>query len=332
MGDILTTGLGIGSGLIEGAANTIFGGIQQRRTAEIQKKQNKEMMDYQQQKQLEMWAKTGYGPQVQQMKNAGINPALLYGMSGGGASTIGAAIPNTNVGSGEGHAPINQGIAMALQSKQQAELLQAQKENIEADTRNKQVEATKKEGVDTKEAETRIDLNVQELTNKKAQQYLTQSETAINELTKQFLEGTLEDRIKDVEYTVSRSLRLLQLADNEQKMAAETYEDRKRKIVNEGIKSSLENALIKTQTGKTAVETLAIQEQIRQGWTKIEQEATKIQQEWGKMSQEQRKIAIHNFEAQIKASYPTLWQIPGHIITGVEGMLNRAFGENTISK
>ena len=34
--------------------------------------------------QMDMWNKTNYGAQMRHMKDAGLNPGLMYGMGGGG--------------------------------------------------------------------------------------------------------------------------------------------------------------------------------------------------------------------------------------------------------
>ncbi len=39
--------------------------------------------------QMDMWNKTNYGAQLEHMKDAGLNPALMYGMGGGGGTTTG---------------------------------------------------------------------------------------------------------------------------------------------------------------------------------------------------------------------------------------------------
>lgn len=97
-----------------------------------------QMTDYNMEKQLQMWKDTSYGAQKEQMKMAGINPALMYGMGGGGGQTTGQA--NGNVSSG--NAPTGgQEMAQAMGITSQAaqlSLLEAQRKNIEADTANKQ--------------------------------------------------------------------------------------------------------------------------------------------------------------------------------------------------
>lgn len=144
--------IGIGSGLIEAFTGYEMG----RNNANRQYRQTKKLMDYQNLKAMEMWHNTGYGPQVEQMRKAGINPALMYGMGGGGAQTTGstggsaAQAPTPNV-------DLNMGTMMGLQM--QRELLEAQKKVLEADARLKNTDADMKAGVGTEEAKSRIDLN-----------------------------------------------------------------------------------------------------------------------------------------------------------------------------
>ena len=85
----------------------------------------------------EMWEKTNYSAQKEQMKKAGLNPALMYGMSGGGGVTTG---PSNATAEGQAG---NTNIGMGIQAVAQLELLKAQKENIEADTEAKKVGAQK---------------------------------------------------------------------------------------------------------------------------------------------------------------------------------------------
>lgn len=73
-----------------GIMGIALGGIFNKRAVRQQRRMNelqKEMTDYNMQKQLELWEKTGYGAQKEQLKEAGMNPALMYGMGGGGGQT-----------------------------------------------------------------------------------------------------------------------------------------------------------------------------------------------------------------------------------------------------
>ena len=108
---------------------------------------NKDMYNYQMNKQLEMWENTNYSAQVEQLKKAGLNPALLYGKGGGMGATTGSASAG-NMQSHAGSDTDRMGITLQRVSQgMNMALLASQKANMDADTRLKNAEATKKEGV-----------------------------------------------------------------------------------------------------------------------------------------------------------------------------------------
>ena len=83
--------------------------------------------------QMDMWNKTNYGAQLQHMKDAGLNPALMYGMGGGGGTTAGSQGGGS---AAKGSAQKQMGIE-GLMAAAQTELINAQKRNVDADTKNK---------------------------------------------------------------------------------------------------------------------------------------------------------------------------------------------------
>lgn len=100
--------------------------------------------------QMDMWNKTNYGAQMAHLKSAGLNPALMYGMSGGGGTTAGSQsggsaasgqAPNVNETQGIGGAAM-----MGMQQMAQIKLLEAQ-------TTKANAEAKKIGGIDTGVAE-----------------------------------------------------------------------------------------------------------------------------------------------------------------------------------
>lgn len=107
---------------------------QQGKLMDMQIEGERRLMELQNQYQLEMWEKTGYGAQKDQMKRAGLNPALMYGMGGGGGQTVGGGMPS--VGAGTAHDPNTRGAINGMGILQGA-MLAAQIENIKADTKNK---------------------------------------------------------------------------------------------------------------------------------------------------------------------------------------------------
>lgn len=97
----------------------------------LQAGMNKDAADYSQQLAKDMWNYTGYANQVKQMKEANINPALMYGGGGGGGQS-------TSGGSQQGVTALQpMGLQIALQAKQQAaqtELTLAQANKLKQDT------------------------------------------------------------------------------------------------------------------------------------------------------------------------------------------------------
>uniref|UniRef100_A0AAU8AVX8 DNA pilot protein n=1 Tax=Dulem virus 224 TaxID=3145701 RepID=A0AAU8AVX8_9VIRU len=148
---------------IAGMGNRILGQtlgvIQGQITRQQQKQDTKEIMglqaqynrqaaEYSQKLQKEMWDYTNAENQIEHLKNAGLNPALMYGQSGAGGMGITGNAQQQGV-----QAHNSEAVMMGLQ----AQSIMASTENQAADARLKNVQADKLEGVDTKEAEKRID-------------------------------------------------------------------------------------------------------------------------------------------------------------------------------
>ncbi len=96
-------GIGIGTGLLEGAINQATNQQQyqqEQNLMSIQHGNQKELNQQGHDLQFKMWQKTNYPEQVRMMKAAGLNPALMYkgagpggttGSQGGGAASKGNA-------------------------------------------------------------------------------------------------------------------------------------------------------------------------------------------------------------------------------------------------
>lgn len=158
------TGQNIANGILGiglGAINDKRQRKQQEKLTKIQSDANKDLARYSSDLQYDMWQKTNYKAQMAELNKAGLNPGLLYGMSGGGGVTTGSA----NAGSAAGAAAAgstNEAMGMMLMDAQrkvletQAELNKAKADkttgadtaNINADTENKIIQsALNKEGL-----------------------------------------------------------------------------------------------------------------------------------------------------------------------------------------
>lgn len=180
-------------GLVGGAASTILGMAmgrqnakdadrrqinQQRELNRLGAETSKDLTDYNYAKQLQMWKDTSYGAQKEQMELAGLNPALMYGMGGGGGQSVGSGSGASAGGSQAANSAQTSQAAtgaqgMGLQIASQIALMGAQKENIEADTEKKKVEAAKTAGVDTANVEANTGLLNTTNNLKKIEEYVS---------------------------------------------------------------------------------------------------------------------------------------------------------------
>ena len=141
-----------------GAIGGLVGKIGQKKREQRQMGYQKELMDIQQKNQMslneqgrdlsmDIWNKTNYGPQMEKMKGAGLNPALMYGSAGAGGSTS----VSSGGGAGGGSAPNVENMPMDISAigrystlKEEKALLREQAKNVKADTdlKGKQVGKT----------------------------------------------------------------------------------------------------------------------------------------------------------------------------------------------
>ncbi len=151
----LSSGIG---GAVTGLVGGIFGSGKRAQEKQFQKELEK--MKYQQQLNqqqakfnqelaLEMWRKTNYGAQIEEMKRNGLNPALIYGQSGQGGTTTGA-------GQAEG---VSMGTSAAVGMGLNAQMQMAQINALNAQAKKSDAEAEKTSGVDTELSKSLTNLN-----------------------------------------------------------------------------------------------------------------------------------------------------------------------------
>lgn len=134
-----------------------FMGIQHQNNLELmqQQFQNQTGLNVQgHQLQYQMWLKTNYPGQVEQLKKAGLNPALLYGKGGGSGATTGSQGGGSAAGGSAGLGMAAKAPGFELYGAQ-ADLMKAQAEDLRS-------QIGKRDGVDTGEAESRKALNEQQ--------------------------------------------------------------------------------------------------------------------------------------------------------------------------
>lgn len=220
--------VGAGLGMLSGAMNDARQVEQQERLMGIQLKGQKEMGEYNRKQAMRMWEDTNFRAQKEQLKKAGLNPGLLYGGGGGGGATTSVAPGSVGGASAAG----NSGEAMAgLGMGMQLELLRAQKENIEADTKNKEAGAYQStaqgdliNGPGIQKVREEISNIAQERKNLIAEEAFTKVKTDVEGIRRYVSNETKADEIKQIKaYAVGEALRntLTEVKSAEAKQAIE---------------------------------------------------------------------------------------------------------------
>lgn len=255
-------------GLALGAANDSRQRKQQDRLNKDQHEWDKKMTDYTFAKQLQMWKDTNYGAQIEEMGKAGLNPALMYGMSGGGATTTGGGASSSR----GANAPVGGGeAAMGIQAGMQTAMMEAQIKLAESQANKNNVEAGKIGGVDTVEAETRIKSLTAGITNTEAITALTKVETTLKQLDTVFQGESLEDRLDQVKWTAKRAQTELDNAQNTTYINKATRDEQIKTVQVNLIGAVLRNALTQQQTAESKQRVVQMSESIYQEWEKIAQ-------------------------------------------------------------
>ena len=165
--DTKNIGMGIASGFLGG----LFGMNSQEQQMEnqeylmgLQHKYNEQSAEAAQKRAYEMWEKTNYAAQIEQMKKANLSPALMYGQAGAGGGTVSGA-------QGQGTSqPTDRSIEMKLKGQEmglQLANLASQIKLNESQANKNNAEANKTAGVDTELAKTSIENLISQTKNEK---------------------------------------------------------------------------------------------------------------------------------------------------------------------
>lgn len=245
-----TSGLiGAGMGLLLQKSNDRRQIQQQQKLTEMQLNANKSMARYNNELQLQMWHDTNYKPQVEELRKAGLNPGLLYGMGGAGGATTGN--PGGSGVSGAAAPAGGQEIMGMMMNKAQIELIKAQTANIQADTVNKP-----KTGLNIEASTASL---TQGIENQKAIEALTKIETQIKEIEFDWKPEIQQATLEKMNYEIM-------LLWNEKEISEQTLTDKIQLVKAQTTNAWLTGAAIKQgiQVDKARINQMT--QEILQGW------------------------------------------------------------------
>lgn len=273
-----------------GAASALQSGSNQsynEEQAQLRQAQiNKEQAKYSQGLAMEYWDYTNWENQVDHLKKAGLNPALMYAKGGAGGQTGGGQAQGVGLSPSNQEAVKAQQIGMALQLAQ----LKSQIEVNESVAKKNTAEAEKTAGVDTEAAKIGIKLSeAQVLSERERKNVLyweaevAQSESVLKEAlanTEQFNLQKVQWDIRMVEKGYEELSERVAMLKRENKIGDATaemqIEQYKANLVDTWAGAMLKMA--QTETQKEEVK--AIAERLKQKDYELDQKDTEIIQRW----------------------------------------------------
>lgn len=247
----------------------IIGMVGQRQREKRAMNNQKELMDIQHRNQQRlnqqgfdlqkrMWDETNYEAQMEHIKNAGLNPALMYGMSGGGGTTTGSQGGGSATG---GQAPAPQ--QMPTMDIQQSLMMKAQLDLMRAQANKTKAEADKISGIDTAEAQTRIESLTQGISNQKAVEALTRAQTELADIDRLIKDSTSQNVIHEIIAKSEKAMQDAEIAGFQKDVDQATIDDKIEIIKQNAIGAALINTLNRLGVSKVKAETANIGEQTR---------------------------------------------------------------------
>lgn len=239
---------------------------QQQKLTDMQAKANQEAADRNQERMFDMWNKTNYGAQKAHMEAAGLNPALMYGMSGGGGTTTGGGSGESGVGGGQAanaaaSMGATSGMGMALG---QAALMAAQVKATEAQAKKTEAETAKISGIDTAVGE--------------AQAGMLDVSKRIAEIQLKVAGQTTEAQIRTIEEGAAKMLAEAVQAQQRQVITEETLEEQIQKIKTESIGAMIDNEVKRSGVQVNEARIQEIANSIQQRWKDLQLQGKSIEQ------------------------------------------------------
>lgn len=282
--------LGIATGGIGTAVNAglglVFGDKADKKAKERQFEQQKKLQELQLKGQKElntqgfdlskrMWDETNYGAQLGHMKDAGLSPGLMYGQAGAGGSTQSGSGGSVTGGSASSDMS---GVGMGLQLA----MMNAQKENIEADTEQKRA-ATENTGADT---------------------VIKGLDAEWKKIDNRIKGATAADAIDMVRAEIQRRNEEIIALKHRNGVNMNTYLEQITEVKANAAGSVLRNKAITKGLELSDAQMNKMSQDIAQGWTKLGLDKRGL-------DQNDERIKIERYNKEMQAKYPSMWNVVG---------------------
>lgn len=278
-----------------------------------QMKQSKKLMDIQKQNQMELnaqgqalamksWKETNYPAQVGMLKEAGMNPGLLYGQSGGS----GATAQSGSGGSASG-AQAPQARYMDLSNTMAMQQMQASIELMKAQANKANAEANVTGTTGVEEAQSRINKLIAETKNEAVKGELMKVQTGLTEIQSARTDEQITAQIDNLMAQTRES-------NMRRELTGAQFDDLVEEVKQTAIGRSIENRLLESKINLTEMERSKLVSDIMQRAQEIAQKQTGLEQG-------QATIDLRKWEAEMNARYPSIMNTAGGLIQGALNQL-----------
>lgn len=270
---------------------------QQEKLYDVAEQSNKHMAMFNHDLQMQMWRDTGPVGQMEQLKKAGLNPGLIYGMGGAGGQTAAAAqaqgVSSAQAPSGSGR-EMEEMAGMGIAMASQVALMDAQKRNIEADTANKQAQ-TKDTLGETNPAKAKMENLIAQTANEQAKNAILKINQETEALNLKIKSETINEAIDSATANFRKSEHELEMLVTNKAIQEETKHEivelKRQELANMiATKSLIESNISKNEA---EIEKMAAD---------ITQRAQEIAIKQGELTERQRNNLYYNMINDIKDS------------------------------
>jgi hypothetical protein len=317
------TMLGAAAGVGTGAFGMGLGHHYYNERAKKEYGYNRKMARYGSDLQYEMWRKTNYPAQVKMLKEAGLNPGLMYGMSGGGGTTTGSQTgASVSGGSGAGFNPMDMSNLM---------LVNAQKKEIESRTSLNKALEKKAGGVDTEVGYASIDKMIQEAKTEQEKQGLLKVQSIGQSIENAYKEEEIVTGLEKIrretnllaqEYGITEEMKAGIIMEQMQKGWAkqqEINESKSREKLNDRSRTYMDDILEVKY------------EELYQGWEKLdlEEQRNEIGEVYNEVIKEMKQMGIDQSEREMWAR--SITSVIGAVL-GFAGKFVESVSKSTVTR
>lgn len=295
---VLGAGLGLLSDFAGAGMGMLMQGVndrrqlkQQHKLMQMQMHGMKQMGQFNYDQQMRMWHETNIGPQMELLKEAGLNPGLFYKGAGAGGTTQAMGAP----GIGGANAPVGgMEIMNMMMAKAQTELIRAQTEKTKAETGNVPLEG--------KNIEAQTASLTQGVENAKAQKELMEIELSIKQV-EDYIKGKTQNAAVGLIFKeLAMAEEQLGILENEGHISDATKIDKISIVRGEMLGIYLRNSLTKAQTVKTYKDVEVSEQQIRSLAHGIAQRWRELEINGDRVNNEERRVEHENWVNDIQKS------------------------------